>query len=194
MRNGLSVEVRFGRLEEARGGVLARSDAFSGTMYREVSAMACDGTGGAESGPIATGSASTPALDRADSSSSTGSTWQPPASASAAERSRRSSSSSLVGGWSTLRSSLTLGLRSKSSPAVAETAPPRVAVASCTGNWLSHLDWGEDRCVLSGDRQGTCRQVAMRVRELAAAWATEGLACSVKKAKKGQHCALSQLV
>ena len=38
-----------------------------------------------------------------------------------------------------------LGLRSKSSPAVPEEAAPRVEVAQCTGNWLSHLDWGEER-------------------------------------------------
>ena len=38
-----------------------------------------------------------------------------------------------------------LGLRSKSSPAVADAAA-RIQVVRCTGNWLSHLDWGHERC------------------------------------------------
>lgn len=38
-----------------------------------------------------------------------------------------------------------LGLRSKSSPAVAEDARGRLEVARCCGNWLSHLDWDGER-------------------------------------------------
>ncbi|KAL4458310.1 hypothetical protein ABPG75_013175 [Micractinium tetrahymenae] len=146
-QNGLSVEVRFGRLEEARrsvggggagrdGTVLARSDAFSGTLFRSLSPATV-----APAAAAAAGSPPAGELDRADSCSSAGSGWQMPASAMA-ERSKRSSSS-----WSTLKSlgSLSLGLRSKSSPAVAEAEAPRVAIERCTGNWLSHLDWEQQR-------------------------------------------------
>lgn len=66
-QHGLSAEVRFGRLEGAGSGVLARSDAFSGTLWR--AAPPADG------------------LDRADSSASAGG-WQAPA---LIERSKRSS-------------------------------------------------------------------------------------------------------
>ena len=49
---------------------------------------------------------------------------------------------------------LSLGLRgSKSTPAVAEVAAAAEGaelhdevVARCSGNWLSHLDWGAERC------------------------------------------------
>lgn len=137
-RSGLTAEVRFGKLEEARSGtVLSRSDAFSGTLSRLL-------TPAAPAAPASPrpGSPPTADLDRADSSSSGGNGWQMPASAMV-DRSRRSSSSS----WSALKnlSGLSLGLRSKSSPAVGEPETPRVVVERCSGNWLSHLDWGEDR-------------------------------------------------
>ncbi|PSC69671.1 Oxysterol-binding 9 [Micractinium conductrix] len=123
-QHGLSAEVRFGRLEGAGSGVLARSDAFSGTLWR--AAPPADG------------------LDRADSSASAGG-WQAPA---LIERSKRSSGG-LASGFSMssiVRSGLGgLGLRSKSSPAIPEAEPLREVLARCTGNWLSHLDWGEDR-------------------------------------------------
>lgn len=140
VRNGLSVEVHFGKLEEGRSGtVLARSDAFSGTLFRSLAPAAAATPASPRDGPPATAD-----LDRADSCSSGSSVWQAPASAMA-ERSKRSGSSS--SSWSTLKSlgSLSLGLRSKSSPAVAEAEVPRVAIERCTGNWLSHLDWGQDR-------------------------------------------------
>ena len=53
------------------------------------------------------------------------------------------SAASLSGWGSMMRSGL--GLRSKSSPAVAEEVG-RLEVARCNGNWLSHLDWDGDRC------------------------------------------------
>lgn len=44
-----------------------------------------------------------------------------------------------------MRSTLSLASRSsKSAPSVAEE-DRRVEVARCTGNWLSHLDWGDRR-------------------------------------------------
>ncbi|KAL4423109.1 hypothetical protein ABPG77_004792 [Micractinium sp. CCAP 211/92] len=138
VRNGLSVEVCFGKLEEARSGtVLARSDALSGTLFRSTPAAP------AVAGSPQVGSPPTADLDRADSSSSGGNGWQVPASA-LADRNKRSSGS---GSWTTLKnlSTLSLGLRSKSSPAVSETEAGRVAIERCSGNWLSHLDWGADR-------------------------------------------------
>lgn len=59
---------------------------------------------------------------------------------------RRGPSASITSLSSMMSRGLGLGLRSKSSPAVAEDAQAaRLQVARCTGNWLSHLDWGGER-------------------------------------------------
>lgn len=69
-----------------------------------------------------------------------------------ARRTSRSSVASLSG---MVPRSLTL--RSKSAPAIDE-AGLRTPVASCTGNWLSHLDWGSERCAITRGRApaGNC--------------------------------------
>ncbi|PRW59937.1 Oxysterol-binding 9 [Chlorella sorokiniana] len=119
--NGLQAVVTFGPVEGARSSVLWRPDAFSGSIYLQQ--------------PRAP-------LERQASGGVADSGWVMPTGGDKAKRSASSFSS--IG--SMMRTGLGgLGLRSKSSPAVAEEATGRDVVASCSGNWLSHLDWGSDR-------------------------------------------------
>lgn len=123
-QNGLTAVVRFGRVEDGPPycTLLQRPDALSGCIYRTLpsSPVAVVGDSGAGGVPG----------------------WQMP-SPPASDKLRRGSINSLTG---KMRSTLSLSLRgSKSSPAVADEAVQRIEVARCTGNWLSHLDWGEQR-------------------------------------------------
>eukprot|EP00887_Chlorella_sp_A99_P006233 scaffold3.g6233.t1 len=128
-RHGLSATITFGPVDGTSSSLLRRPDAFSGTVVWEhhmprsaSSPVALDGEQG-----------------RAASFGS---------SSSAASIARRSASGGLA---SLVRSSLSLRpSKSKGAPAPgdgAEAAEPAecVHVASCSGNWLSHLDWDGER-------------------------------------------------
>ncbi|EFN54246.1 hypothetical protein CHLNCDRAFT_135777 [Chlorella variabilis] len=122
-QNGLQAVVRFGRVEEAgaaRCALLQRPDALCGALYRHL-----------RSSPPGGGVARESSVGSVGSSGS----WPAPAG----DKVKRGSLSSKV------RSGLSLGLRSsKSSPVVGEEGH-RITLARCTGNWLSHLDWEEER-------------------------------------------------
>lgn len=118
--HGLTATIRFGSVEGAASELLRRPDALSGEVVREVHLPK---------------SASSPGgLDHASLAAK-----------------RRPASSSFAG---LVRSSMTLGLAGKGSrqgkgtPVLERNGSvvvDTIVLATCSGNWLSHLDWGGER-------------------------------------------------